>query len=95
MVMAVVGLAYGSLVGMVNHWLLFWRMNVNRRRRKESLADIGFVFLLRYLIDGTALLLFALALRNGAAITAAALSITVTVKISLLTVYLRKGGKFD
>ncbi|MFB5084215.1 hypothetical protein H9Q17_08725, partial [Symbiobacterium thermophilum] len=48
-----------------------------------------------YLLDAAALVLFYLIVRSGYALMAAALSITVAVKASLLYVYARKGGKFE
>jgi len=75
--------------------LLFRKMENNRESGVNPLKGIGGVFFLRYLIDGVALLLFYLITRNAVGLVAAALSITVAVKISLYVVYTRKGGRFD
>lgn len=68
---------------------------MNRRRGIELLKGVGGIFLLRYLIDGVGLLVFALITRHGPGIVAAAISITVAVKISLIYVYTKKGGRIE
>lgn len=95
MLLVVTGITYGTLLGLFGNWLLFKHMENNRRKGKELLSGIGEVFLVRYLIDATALIAFAWITRDGYGIVAAALSITVAVKISLLIIYTRKGGRFD
>lgn len=95
MLVVVIGITYGSLLGVFGHWLLFRRIDSNRRSGEELLKGVGAVFLFRYLIDGLGLLVFALITRHGLGIVAAALSITVAVKISLLYVYTKKGGRIE
>lgn len=82
-------------MGLLGNHLLFRKLAENRRNRVEPLRGIGTIFFLRYLIDGVTLVLFALIVKDGPAIAAAALSITVAVKISLYVVYVQKGGRFD
>jgi hypothetical protein len=93
--MAIVGVVYGALVGLFGHWLLFHQIAKNKRSGKDPFKGIGGVFFFRYMIDGASLLIFALVTRNGIGITAAAISITIAVKVSLIIVYLRKGGRID
>lgn len=93
--MALTGVVYGVLVGFFDNWLLFWQMARNKKSGKDPLRGVGAVFLARYLLDVVFLIVFSLVTRNGIAITAAALSVTVAVKISLIIVYTRKGGRFD
>lgn len=95
MLMVVIGITYGTVIGAFSHLLTFRVIGWNKRRGAEPLKGIGAVFFIRYVLDAVALLLFALITRDGLGITAAALSITVAVKISLLIVYTRKGGKID
>lgn len=95
MLMVVIGITYGSLVGLFGNWLLFRRMELNRKNGVELLKGIGTVFFLRYAIDLVSLVIFCLLTGCGAGIVAAALSITVAVKISLFMVYCRKGGRFE
>jgi len=93
--MVVIGITYGSIIGLVGHWLLFLHMEHNRRQGIELLKGIGVIFLIRYILDAVSLVAFVLVTRHAYAIVAAALSITVAVKISLLIVYTRKGGRFN
>jgi hypothetical protein len=93
LVSVVIGITYGSLIGLVSHVMLFRYIEHNKRQGKEPLKGVGAIFFIRYVLDAVALLLFALITRDGPGIVAAALSITVAVKISLIVVYTRKGGK--
>lgn len=95
MLLVVIGITFGSMLGLLDNWILFRHIENNRRKGKELLTGIGEVFLIRYLIDATALAAFSWITRNGYAIVAAALSITVAVKISLFLILTRKGGKID
>lgn len=90
-----VGVAYGAIVGHVGNMLLFRKMENNRRNGVEPLKGIGGIFFLRYGIDALALVILYLVMKSAAGLIAAALSITVAVKISLFMVYSRKGGRFD
>jgi len=49
----------------------------------------------RYVLDAVVLVLFYLVVPDVYALIAAALSITIAVKVSLLHVYVRKGGRFE
>lgn len=89
------GIVWGSLVGVACHSLVFRHMARNRREGREPLQGIGGVFATRYFLDVVSLVLFYLVVRDGLGLVAAALSITVAVKISLYIVYVRKGGRFD
>jgi lipid-A-disaccharide synthase-like uncharacterized protein len=93
LVLVVIGITYGTIIGVVGHVLLFRHIENNKRRGLESLKGVGMIFFLRYVLDAVAVLLYALVTRDGLGIVAAALSITVAVKISLIVVYTRKGGK--
>ena len=95
MLMAIVGVVYGTLVGLFGHWLLFHQIATNKKNGRDPFKGIGVVFFFRYMIDGATLLIFALVTRNGIAMTAAAISITIAVKVSLIIVYIRKGGRID
>lgn len=90
-----IGVLFGGAVGHVGNMLLFRKMENNRRDGVEPLRGIGGVFFLRYGLDGLGLVLLYLVMKSPAALVAAALSITVAVKISLFMVYTRKGGRFD
>lgn len=91
----VIGIVYGAIVGHVGNMLLFRKMENNRREGVEPLRGIGGVFFLRYGLDALGLVLLYLVMKSAAALVAAALSITVAVKVSLFIVYTRKGGRFD
>lgn len=95
MAFIVIGITYGTLLGLIDNWLLFRHIEKNRRKGQELLKGVGGVFLIRYLIDAVALIVFSLITRHAYAITAAALSITVAVKVSLFIIYVRKGGTID
>lgn len=95
MLLVVIGITYGSVVGLLGNWLLFRKLAENKRNGVEPLTGIGAVFFLRYAIDAISLLVFTAVTKNAWAITAAAVSITIAVKISLFIVYSRKGGRFD
>jgi hypothetical protein len=94
-VLILIGLVYGSFFGLLGNWLLFRKLVENQRNGFEALRGIGTIFFLRYMIDGISLLTFAFVVKDGLAITAAAISLTIVVKISLFVVYARKGGRFD
>lgn len=94
MLLVVIGITYGTLIGLFGNWLLFRKMDTNKRQGIEPMKGIGAVFFLRYLFDAIALVLFALVVTNGIAITAAAVSVTIAVKVSLFIAYARKGGRF-
>jgi hypothetical protein len=93
--LVVIGITYGSALGLISHLLLFRHLDDNKRKGEEPLKGVGGVFAFRYLVDIVGLVLFALVTRDGLGIVAAALSITVVVKISLLVTYARKGGRID
>lgn len=93
--LAVIGIAYGSALGLLENWILFRKMAANRRAGVEPLRGVGLVFFLRYILDVGALFAFGYLVKDKWAIMAAAFSLTVAVKISLFIVYTRKGGKFD
>lgn len=95
MLKVVIGITYGTIIGLFQNWLLFWVMDENRRRGRDSLNGVGKVFFLRYVIDAIALFGFGFAVRDVWAIIAATLSVTMAVKVSLFLVYTRKGGRFD
>ena len=90
-----IGVIYGSTWGYVGHLLLFRKMENNRAAGHESLRGIGLVFFLRYIIDAIALVLLYLVMESAGALVAAGISITVAVKVTLFTVYARKGGRFE
>lgn len=93
--MVVIGVTYGSLIGLIGNWLLFRKMEENRRAGMEPLKGIGAIFFLRYAVDLISLLVFWFLTHDGIGLVAAALSITVAVKVTLIIVYSRKGGRFD
>jgi len=93
--LAVIGIAFGSALGLLENWVLFRKMATNRRAGVEPLRGVGIIFFLRYILDAAALFGFGYIVRDTWAIIAAAVSITVAVKVSLFIVYARKGGKFD
>jgi hypothetical protein len=93
--MVVIGITYGTVIGLFDNWILFRRIKRNRRIGADPLKGVGMVFLVRYLLDAVALLAFTLVTRSAYGIVAAALSITVAVKISLFIIYARKGGRID
>ena len=95
MLLVVIGITYGAFVGIFGNWLLFRKMEENRRNGTEPLKGIGTIFFLRYVLDAASLFAFAFVVKDKWAIIAAAMSLTVAVKISLLLVYTRKGGRFD
>lgn len=95
MLWVVIGVTYGAVIGWISNVVLFRRMRENERLGREPLKGVGGVFLLRYLLDAVALLLFAFIVRDTWAIISSALSLTVAVKISLFIAYTRKGGRFD
>jgi hypothetical protein len=91
----VIGITYGSVIGLFGNWLLFRHIAGNRRRGEEPLKGVGGVFAFRYLLDAVGIIVFWFATRSAYGIVAAALSITVAVKISLFIIYARKGGRID
>lgn len=95
MLTVVIGITYGAILGIIDNLLLFRHIDNNKRKGEEPLNGVGGVFLIRYLLDAVALIVFALVTRHALGIVAAALSITVAVKISLFIVYARKGGRID
>ncbi|HWI60416.1 MAG TPA: hypothetical protein VNT75_01115 [Symbiobacteriaceae bacterium] len=95
MLTVVIGITYGSVLGIIDNVLLFRHIANNRRKGEELLKGVGGVFLIRYLMDAISLIVFALVTRHALGIVAAALSITVAVKISLFIIYARKGGRID
>lgn len=95
MLLVVIGVTYGTLVGLFGNWLLFRRMEENKRRGAEPLQGVGAIFFLRYALDAASLFAFAFVVKDKWAIISAALSVTVAVKVSLFMVYARKGGRFD
>lgn len=95
LVQILIGVVYGAVVGQVGNLLLFRKMDSNRQEGVEPLRGIGGVFFLRYGLDAIGLVILYLVMKSAAALVAAALSITVAVKISLFVVYTRKGGRFD
>jgi len=94
MLAVVIAITYGSLIGLTGNWLLFRKMDDNRRSGKEPLRGVGLVFFIRYMIDALALFVYGYIVRDPWPIIAAGFSLTVAVKISLFIVYARKGGKF-
>lgn len=95
MLTVVIGITYGAILGILDNLMLFRHIDNNRRKGEELLKGVGGVFLIRYLIDAVALIVFALVTRHALGIVAAALSITIAVKISLFIIYARKGGRID
>lgn len=95
MVPVLLGILWGSLVGVACNALVFRHIAHNRRVGREPLNGIGGVFATRYFLDLISLVLFYLVVRDGLGLVAAALSITIAVKISLYVVYVRKGGRFE
>jgi hypothetical protein len=93
--LVVIGITYGTLIGLFGNWLLFRHINENRRRGEEPLKGVGGIFAFRYLLDAVGLVVFWFVTRSAYGIVAAALSITVAVKISLFIIYARKGGRID
>jgi hypothetical protein len=93
--LVVIGITYGTAIGLLGNWLLFRHIEGNRRRGEEPLKGVGGVFFIRYLLDAIGLVVFWLVTRSAYGIVAAALSITVAVKISLFIIYARKGGRID
>jgi hypothetical protein len=91
----VIGITYGTIIGLFQNWWLFRAMAENKRHGREPLEGIGKIFLIRYAIDAIALFGFGFAVRDAWAIIAAAMSVTIAVKISLFLVFTRKGGRFD
>lgn len=87
------GIVLGAGWGCLTNLLLFRKMENNRVAGVEPLRGIGLVFFVRYLTDAAVLVIMYLLIRSAAALVAAALSMTVAVKVSLFTVFLRKGGK--
>ncbi len=80
---------------MFGNWLLFRKLAENRRIGVEPLKGVGAVFFIRYALDAASLFAFGYVTKHTWSIIAAAMSLTVAVKISLFMVYSRKGGKFD
>jgi hypothetical protein len=95
MLLVVLGITYGTFFGLLSNYLLFRRLKENQSAGVDPLRGIGQVFFLRYIIDACALFLFGLITRDAWAIVSAGLSLTMVVKISLLIVYTRKGGRFE
>lgn len=89
------GILLGAGWGCLMNMLLFRKMANNRAAGEEPLRGIGLVFFVRYLLDAVALVILYVLTRSAPALVAAALSVTVAVKVSLFTVYLRKGGKLE
>lgn len=95
MLLIVIGITYGSFIGLIDNWLLWRHIKNNQRKGREPLNGVGGVFLVRYLLDALGLIGFALVTRHALGIVAATLSCTVAVKISLFIIYARKGGRID
>lgn len=95
MLLVVIGITYGALLGYVGNWLVFWKMDQNKRLGAEPLKGIGAIFLARYVVDAIALFAFGYIVKDTWAIVGSGISVTVAVKVSLLIVYSRKGGRFD
>jgi hypothetical protein len=89
------GILVGAAWGCLTNAILFRKMENNRAAGIEPLRGIGLVFFVRYLLDAAALVILYLVTRSAPALVAAAVSITVAVKVSLFTVFLRKGGKLE
>lgn len=89
----VLGITYGGLIGVLGNAILFRVMEERRRAGHEPIKGIGGVFFLRYILDAVSLILFWFLTHDRYGLIAAALSITVAVKISLFIVYRRKGGR--
>lgn len=94
MLVVVLGVTYGAFIGWLGNHVLFRVMDHRREAGQEPLRGIGGVFFLRYVVDLLALVLFWFLTHDRYGLIAAALSITVAVKISLFIVYQRKGGRF-
>lgn len=94
MLVVVLGITYGSLVGWFGNYVLFYVMEERQKAGEETLKGVGAVFFLRYLVDLIALILFWVLTHDKYGLIAAALSITIAVKVSLFIVYQRKGGRF-
>lgn len=94
LVAILLGTCFGAAVGLTGNALLFRRLDENRQRSEQPLKGVGYVFFIRYGVDIVALILFQLVVKDGIALVAAALSLTMAVKISLFVVYARKGGRF-
>lgn len=90
-----IGVVYGAIVGYAGNLLLFRKLANNQQAGVDPLRGIGVIFFLRYVLDGVGVVILYLVMKSAAALVAAALSITVAVKISLFVVYTRKGGRFD
>lgn len=95
MLWVVIGVTYGAVIGWISNMVLFRRIKENHRAGREPLKGVGGIFLLRYLLDAVALLLFAFIVRDTWAIISSAVSLTIAVKISLFIAFARKGGRFD
>lgn len=95
MLAVVLGITFGAVAGFLENALLFRAMDHARRAGKEPVRMLGGIFFARYVLDILLLILFWVLTRSTYALIAAALSLTVAVKISLFIVYTRKGGRFD
>ncbi|BDG61770.1 hypothetical protein caldi_28600 [Caldinitratiruptor microaerophilus] len=91
----VLGITFGAAAGFLENALLFRAMDRVRRAGKEPVRILGGMFFARYVFDILLLVLFWVLTRSASGLIAAALSLTVAVKISLFIVYTRKGGRFD
>jgi hypothetical protein len=95
LLLVVVGIAFGTFLGCLGNWALFHRMADNKRKGLEPLRGIGTIFFIRYTLDAVFLFAFGYIVKDTWAIIAAAMSLTVAVKVSLFIVYSRKGGRFN
>lgn len=95
MLWVVLGITYGGIIGWTGNWLT---LRVLRRRGKsgrDPAEALGVMFLLRLLVDAGALFLWWGVVRDTWSLVAAAVSITVAVKVSLWIAFREKGGKFE
>lgn len=90
-----IGFGCGILIGLLDNWLLFWKISRNQRAGREMLHGINLVFLYRYVVDAAALVFVAIITRKMWAVVAVAIAIVISVKVSLLIVYKRKGGRLN
>lgn len=95
MLAVVLGITFGALAGLAENYVLFRVLEGALRAGKEPARLMGGLFFIRYLLDVVLLLLFWAVTRSAYGVIAAALSLTVAIKISLFIVYRRKGGRFD
>lgn len=95
MLLVVIGITYGTSIGVLGNWLVFRKMAENSRAGVEPLKGVGAIFFLRYAMDAAFLFGFGYVVKDVWAIIAAAMSLTIAIKVSLLIVYTKKGGRFD